>query len=80
MLALSKDELAFIIKALIEHKEKLEAMAPYPMQKDDVRPYDDLIHKLVRSRDAKSLKGSRGARVHIRLIPVPVWRGFSVRA
>ncbi len=47
MLKLSRDEVTFIIKSLVEHKEKIEHMKPYPAQRDDLKPYRDLIGKFV---------------------------------
>ena len=52
MLILSKQDIAYIIKALIEHKEKLEALPPYPLQREDLRPYDELIKRLADFRGA----------------------------
>ena len=51
MLQLSRDEIAFILRALFEHKDKIEAMPPYPVKNDDLKTYDDLIHKLATYRD-----------------------------
>jgi len=50
MLALTKDQITYLLKALVEHKTKLERMRPYPKQKNDLRPYNDLIKVLVKYR------------------------------
>jgi hypothetical protein len=47
---LSKTDLTYLLKALIEHKAHIERSNPYPLQKRDLQPYDALIRKLVKYR------------------------------
>ncbi len=50
MVKFTKDEVTFILKALIEHKAKIERMKSYPEQKDNLKPYNSLIRKFVKYR------------------------------
>lgn len=59
MLKLSQDEVVFLLKSLIEHKEKLEQMKSYPKKRDDLKPYTDLIKKLVNHRNGNLNKRTR---------------------
>jgi hypothetical protein len=59
MLKLSQDEVVFLLKSLIEHKEKLEKMEPYSKKLDDLKPYSDLIKKLVNYRNGTLNKRTR---------------------
>jgi len=60
MLNLSPDDITFLLKALLEHREKLERMEPYVSQDDDLKPYNDLIKRLVKHRSAiRTKKKSR---------------------
>jgi hypothetical protein len=56
---LSKEELSLVLKALVEHVSKLERMKPYPLQKSDIKPYNDLIKKLVKARKASTQKSKK---------------------
>ena len=56
MLKISNQELKYLLKALVEHKAKLERIESYPSQGRDLRPYDRLIQKLTKYR-AEHFKG-----------------------
>lgn len=66
MLKLSKNDIAFIIKALIEHKEKIEARPPYTKQCEDLEPYDGLIQRLATYRDVNVRRRTRKLRSRMR--------------
>ena len=53
MLKISKQELNYLLKAIVEHKAKLQRIKPYPLQKSDIRPYDGLIRKLTEYRSSR---------------------------
>jgi hypothetical protein len=59
MLYISEGDVTFLLKVLLEHIEKIERMQAYPEQKNDLKPYNDLVHRLVEYRDKTLLKGSR---------------------
>lgn len=61
MVTFSDDELTFVLKALIEHKEKLGRMGAYPKQKEDMKPYEALIQKLTKYRRSRSRERPRRA-------------------
>ena len=50
MMKLSKQEITYLLKLLLEHKTKLERIKPYPSQERDLRPYEALIRKLTQYR------------------------------
>jgi hypothetical protein len=56
MLRLSEDEVMCLIKALVEHRAKLERMDPYPKQKMDIRPYRSLAQRLMKYRKERWMK------------------------
>jgi hypothetical protein len=53
MVTFSDDELIFVLKALMEHKDKLGRLTAYPQQADDMKPYEVLIRKLIRYRKSR---------------------------
>jgi hypothetical protein len=59
MLPFSKKEITHLIKALVEWQSKLERMKPYPSKKSDIKPYEDLIKKLVKYRSIGLAKKAR---------------------
>lgn len=52
MLKISKQELTYLLKALVEHKTQLEKVSSYPSKESDLRPYNSLIRKLTAYRTA----------------------------
>jgi hypothetical protein len=66
MLKFSKEEVADLLKALIEWEAKLDRMKPYRTQKNDLKPYRRLIRKLANYRRTlvtRRRRRSKGASV-----------------
>lgn len=71
MLDFSREEVAFILRALVEQSERLERMKPHPERTDDSNPYPGLIRRLVTYRNVTLTRGGRKAMKGKRSSPNP---------